>query len=227
MKIISFNYIFRSVFLELRKSMRLSLPLIGSQLIYALNGIITTIMVAHLGRDELATNALVWVVYITLVLFFIGILNAVCVLVAQNHGANDDHGVHLAVTQGIILAFIFTIPMMVMMWFAPVILYWTGQNPATIQLAIPYCHALALGMLPLNLLFVMEQFLIGISITRPVLFLSILKVPIEILFIYILLFGKWGLPKLGLAGVGYGITVSVTIITILIGCYTFFSKRCY
>ena len=147
-------------------------------------------------------------------------------MVAQSYGANDDNGIHIAVTQGVILAFIFAIPMMIIMWFAPTILYWTGQNSVTIQLAIPYCHSLVLGMLPINILFVMEQFLIGISTTRLVFFLSMLKVPMEILFIYVLLFGKWGLPKLGLAGVGYGITLSVSIIAILISCYTFFSKRC-
>jgi len=78
MKIISLRYTLQSIFFELHQSMRLSLPLICSQLIYALSGMITTIMVAHLGRDELATNALVWGIYIALVLFFIGILNAVC-----------------------------------------------------------------------------------------------------------------------------------------------------
>jgi multidrug resistance protein, MATE family len=223
---VNLSYTFQSVFLELRRSMRLSLPLVCSQLIYALSGMITMIMVAHLGRDELATNALVWGIYITLVLFFIGVLNAVSGLVAQNHGANDDNGIHTVVTQGVILAFIFTIPMMMVMWFAPEILRWTGQNPVTIKLAVPYCHALALGMLPLNLLFVLEQFLIGISITRIVLFLSLLKVPLEIFFIYILLFGKLGAPKLGLTGVGYGITLSVSTIALIVSCYTFFSKKC-
>jgi len=206
--------------------MRLSLPLICSQLIYALSGIITTIMIAHLGRDELATNALVWGVYITLVLFFFGVQNAISALVAQNHGANNSNGIHTIVTQGIISAFIFTIPMMMVIWFIPNILHWTGQDPATIQLAVPYCHALALGILPLNLLIVIEQFLVGISVTRPVLFLSVLKVPLEIFFIYIFLFGKLGVPQLGLAGIGYGITLSTSIIAIVIGCYAHFSKEC-
>jgi MATE family multidrug resistance protein len=206
--------------------MRLSFPLVCSQLIYALSGMITTVMVAHLGRDELATNVLVWAVYIALVLFFFGVQNAVSALVAQNHGANNSSGIHTTVTQGIVSAFFFTIPMIMTIWFIPEILSWTGQDTVTIQLAIPYCHSLALGILPLNLLIVIEQFLIGISVTRPVFFLSILKVPLEIFFIYILLFGKLGMPRLGLAGVGYGITLSVSIIAIVIGCYAHFSKKC-
>lgn len=223
---VDLKFTFKAVFLELQKSIRLSLPLMCSQLIYALSGIITTIMIASLGRDELATNALVWGFYIALVLFFFGVQNAVSALVAQNHGANNNDGIHSTVTQGIVLAFIFTIPMMMLLWFAPKILYWTGQNPVVIQLATPYCHSLALGILPLNLLIVIEQFLIGISITRPVFFLSLLKVPIEIFFIYIFLFGKCGAPKLGLSGIGYGITLAVSIVAIIIGCYAHFSKKC-
>jgi Na+-driven multidrug efflux pump len=57
-------YNFQAIVPELKKSLRLSLPLMGSQLFYASNGIITTMMLAHLGHKELATNALAWSIYI-------------------------------------------------------------------------------------------------------------------------------------------------------------------
>jgi MATE family multidrug resistance protein len=210
---------------ELRKSMRLSLPLVAAQLIYALNGFIATIMIAHMGRDALAASALVWSTFVALVLFFIGILNAVGILVAQSYGAENHEGIEHATAQGFILALLFAIPMMLAMWIAPVILYWTGQSPSVIQLAIPYFHSLGWCMLPLNLLIVMEQFLIGIARTRLVLFMSLIEVPLEIFFFYILLFGKLGMPKLGLPGIGYGITMAIGILVIAIGLFLHFSSN--
>lgn len=219
-------YSFQSIFSEFRESMRLSLPLIASQLVYALNGFIATAMIAHLGRDALAASALVWGVFITLILFFIGILNAVSVLVSQSYGAQDSHGVRLTTQQGLVLSFFFAVPMMLAMWVAPFILYWTGQNAALIKLAVPYFHSLGWCMLPLNLLIVMEQFLVGISRTRLVLIMSLFEVPLEIAFFYIFLFGKFGLPKFGLAGIGYGMTIAISLLIVLFGCYLHFSKGC-
>jgi MATE family multidrug resistance protein len=203
--------------------MRLSLPLIASQLIYAISGFIATIMVAHLGRAELATNVLVWGVFITLILFFIGILTAVSILVAQSYGARDIQGIRQATVQGIILAFIFAVPMMLAMLVAPEVLIWTKQNPVVIKLAIPYFYSFIWCMLPLNLLVVMEQFLIGIARTRLVLIVSILEVPLEIFFFYTLLFGKWGMPRCGLAGIGYGVALAVSIIVICMALFLHFS----
>jgi MATE family multidrug resistance protein len=208
---------------EFKKSMRLSLPLVAAQLIYALNGFIATIMIAHMGRDALAASALVWSTFVTLILFFIGILNAVGILVAQNYGAENHEGIEHATAQGFILAFLFAVPMMLTMWIAPVILYWTGQSPAVINLAVPYFHSLGWCMLPLNVLIVMEQFLIGIARTRLVLIMSLIEVPLEICFFYILLFGKLGMPKLGLTGIGYGITMAIGILVIATGLFLHFS----
>ena len=53
--------------------MRLAVPLVASEVIYGLNSFIATIMVAHLGQEQLAANALVWSIYISVIVFFIGI----------------------------------------------------------------------------------------------------------------------------------------------------------
>ncbi len=70
-------YSFPNIFSEFKRSLRLSLPLIGSQLIYGLSGFMATVMIAHLGRDELAANALVWSVFGFLIVTFIGVLTQV------------------------------------------------------------------------------------------------------------------------------------------------------
>lgn len=220
------KYTFKSIISETKSSFRLSLPLIAAQLAYGASGFIATVMIAHSGRDELATHALVWGTFITLILFFIGILNAVSVLVSQSFGAKDDNGVHEATFQGFILGVLFAVPMMLTVWVAPFVLIWTGQSAAIIKLATPYFHALGWCMLPLNILIVMEQFLIGITRSRIVLWISLIEVPLEIISFYVFIFGKFGFPKLGLPGIGYGMAVATTVLSLLVWFFSrFFGDR--
>jgi multidrug resistance protein, MATE family len=154
-----------------------------------------------------------------------GILSAVSILVSHSHSIDDKHGMCITINQGIISAFILAIPMMLIIWISPEILYLTNQDPDIIQLSIPYLHSLIWCMLPVNLLMVLEQFLIGASNTRLVLFLSLFRVPLEILLFYAFLFGKWGMPKLGMVGIGYGMTLSIVFSIAIIFCYLLFSKK--
>ena len=85
------NYISANIIFELRKSLKLVIPLIGTQLFYAVGNIGSTIILAHVGTGELATNALVWSIYIMLILFVMGMLSSVCALIAQKHGAKDEN----------------------------------------------------------------------------------------------------------------------------------------
>jgi multidrug resistance protein, MATE family len=221
----SSNFSWSNIIAEFKCSSRLAWPLITSEIIYALNGFIAIIMVAHLGKEQLAANALVWEIYITVILFFIGILCAVGIMVAQSHGAKDHNSISVCFKQGLILALLFAPIMMLIMFFSPIILTWTKQDPVVIEIAKPFCMSLVWAMLPLNMLVVMHQFLASINKPKIVMVTSILAVPIEIFFYYALLFGKFGLPKMGLAGIGYGLTASYSLISIYLFFYLNFSKE--
>jgi MATE family multidrug resistance protein len=214
-----------NIFSEFKYSIKLALPLIASEVIYALNGFIATVMVAHLGKEQLAANALVWNIYITVIVFFIGILFSVSIMVAQSFGAKDNHSISVCFKQGLIMAFIFAPFMMLVMWLAPIVLVWTGQDPGVINVAKPFFQALIWSMLPLNIIIVVHQFLIGINKTQIVMLSSILAVPTEIFFYYVFLFGKFGFPKVGLAGIGYGLAASYILGAICLFCYLYFSNH--
>lgn len=218
-------YSLTNIFAEFKRSMRLSFPLVISELTYGSSSLAATGMVARLGRDELAAGVLVWGIFVTLILFFVGILHALGVMVAHSYGAKDNNGVRTTLFQGVILSFVFALPMMLIIWFAPKILYWSGQDPEIIKISIPYFHALAWCMLPLNLSFTIEQFLIGIALTRIVTLTSFFRVALDIVFFYLLILGKFGMPKLGLAGIGYALTIAMTITVLVQAVYLYYSPR--
>jgi multidrug resistance protein, MATE family len=213
------------IFSEFKSSFRLAVPLIASELVYGLSNFIGTSMVAHLSKEELAANALVWEIYLTVILFFIGVIVAVSIMAAQSHGAKDIKSIGVCFKQGLIMSIIFALPMMLCMWFSPIILIWSGQDPVVIKFAKPFFFSLIWTMLPLNFMVLISNFLTGISKVRMVMLMSILMVPIEIFFYYVFLYGKLGMPKFGLAGIGYALTVSYILVSIVFFCYLYFSKK--
>lgn len=210
------NHVFSltNIYSEFKNSIKLALPLIASEVIYALSGFVATAMIAHLGEAELAANALVWEIYIVVIIFFIGIFCSVSIMVSQSFGANDTHSISVCFKQGLIMTIMFAPLMMFIMWLTPEVLILTKQDPLVIELAKPFFHSLMWTMLPLNIMFVIEQFLVGITKTKMVLLMSILTVPIQIFFFYVFLFGKFGIPQLGLAGIGYGLTASYSLVAL-------------
>lgn len=209
---------------ELKLSTKLAIPLIASEIVYALSSFVATMMIAHLGKEYLAANALVWSTYIAVIMFFIGILGSVSTMVSQSFGIKDNNGIGICFKQGIIMTAMFTLPMMCIMWCAPLTLTMFKQDASVCLIAKSFFHALAWTILPMHIIIVVQQFLIGITKTKPVMVMSIVTVFLEIGFYYAFLFGKFGLPQIGLSGIGYGLAISCYIITACFFCYLYFSK---
>lgn len=217
--------ILHSIKSEIKNTLSLSIPLIASQLIYACSGFIGTAMVAHLGQDALAASVLVSMIWMTLSVLFFGILNAVSVLVSHQYGAKNYQAISQIMGQAFILGILLTVIMIVLMFGMPFFLQFTSQPPKVLKIATQYMHALIWTMPGLITLIICEQFLAGVNRARLVLRISLLVVPIEIPLIYLLIFGKLGLPACGVAGIGYGFATTYTTVAICLILYLLKSKH--
>jgi MATE family multidrug resistance protein len=215
----------RSIFSEVKQSLRLSLPLIVSQSTYALSGFLIITMIAHLGRDALAALALVDALWVFIVASILSILGSISVLVSQSLGAKDHEGIHSATSQGFLLGIILGLFIMFMLGAAPAILKQFGhQSDQMTQLTTSCLHALMWCAIPLSFLIVFEQFLIGIHQTKLIWYISFIQVPFEITACYAFTFGKLGFPKCGIAGYGYGLTLVFACAAIIIGLFLYRAK---
>lgn len=217
--------IFHSFKSEIQDNLSLSTPLVASQLIYASSGFIGTALVAKLGEDALAASVLVSMVWISLSVLFFGILNSVSVLVSHQYGSKNYKAISEIMGQSFILGIIIIIFIIALLMSIPLYLHFTPQPPTVIKLAIEYVHAL-LWMIPgLIVLVICEQFLAGVNRAKLVLRISLFVVPIEIPLIYLLIFGKFGFPACGIAGIGYGFSITYTLTSIFLIYYLIKSKK--
>src|SRR3990167_1445597 len=210
---------------ETKGNLSLSIPLIASQLIYASSGFVGTALVARLGEDALAASVLVSTIWMTLSVLFFGILNAISVLVSHQFGAKNYLGISEVMGQSYLLGIFLTIIMILILQTMPWFLHWTTQPKHVLTLAYQYMYALLWTVPGLIALIITEQFLAGINRGKMVLRISILVVPVEITWIYLLIFGKLGLPACGVAGIGYGFATTYTLTTILLLTYLLKSKE--
>lgn len=209
---------------EIKDTLSLSIPLVASQMIYACSGFIGTALVAHLGQDALAASVLVSMIWMSLSVLFFGILNSVSILVSHQYGAKNDKNISDIMGQAYILGIVVSILIVLVLLSMPLFLHLTTQPPEVLRLSHAYMYSLIWIIPGLITLIIHEQFLAGIGRTKLVLRISMLVVPIEIPLIYILIFGKFGVPAFGVAGIGYGFAITYTITAILLTIYLLKAK---
>lgn len=204
--------------------LKLAIPLALTGIVGASASFFQTLFLAHVDQQTLAAGALVGWLYATFAVILFGILSSINVLISHKHGANDDIGVALVVRDGLLLTILLTIPAFFIFWnMAPIFLLF-GQQPSIVLLAKSYLHALSWGLLPNFIAIALFELIIGLGKTRLVMFFTVFGVLLVVFFSYALIFGKFGLPALGIAGAGWGMTVSYWIIAVTLGMYLLMHK---
>lgn len=211
---------------EIKDTLAVSIPLVSSQIIYSCSGFIGTAMIARLGKDALAASILVTMIWISLSVLFFGMLNAISVLVSHQYGAKNNKAISEIMGQSFILGLVVTVLMIAILSTMPLFLRFTTQQPKEVlHLARIYMHSMFWMIPALIVLIINEQFLAGVNRAKMVLRISMIVVPIEIPLIYILIFGKFGLPAFGIAGISYGFAITYTITAIFLSWYLLKSKQ--
>jgi MATE family multidrug resistance protein len=210
---------------EINKLMKLVIPLVLTGLVESSVGFFTTLFLAHLGPQELAAGAVVQWIFFTLMVVLWGTLCSVSILVAQKYGAKDETGIAQVLADGLILALIFVVPAFLLLRNIGPILLFAGQDPATVGLAQDYMNGLAWGLVPDFVGLVLMQFLIGLGHTRTNMVFTLIWVPLNILSNYALIFGKFGFPAWGMAGIGWGTTLAYWILAVILVFYLLVAKE--
>ncbi|MEP0891771.1 MULTISPECIES: MATE family efflux transporter [unclassified Leptolyngbya] len=193
---------------ELESCFRLALPLAAAQLAQSATGFVDTVMMGMLGSEVIAAGGLGATVFICLLLISTAIVSAVSPLVAEAFGSGRNATVQSVVRQGLWLALLLGIPVTLLLWNMAPILRVLGQEESVAVLAQVYLRAIAWGIVPGLLVGVLRSFVSALSQTRPVMVIVILGTALNVVGNYILMFGKFGFPKLGLAGIGYASAAS-------------------
>ena len=182
----------------------IALPIVISRASYTVMLFVNRFFLSRVGKYELAAVMSGGLTSLVLSSFFEGLVGYVTALVVQYYGARRRNTCTRATTQAIYLA-LASYP--IMLCFMPLIkcaFVLTGQGPALAALATAYARMLLAGSILVILRTALGSFFVGTGKTRIVLIAKVSSVFISVPLNYLFIFGKLGMPEMGIQGAALG-----------------------
>ena len=192
---------------EIPPTLRLAGPVVAAQLGQMSMGFVDTVMVGRLGPEALAGVALGNTVFFTLLVLCTGTVQAVGPMVSQAFGGEQPDAIGRNTRQGLWLGVALTVPVLAFLWNVEGVLRLLGQPESAVEGASGYLRAIMWAFLPACWFTALRSFVEGVGRPLPVTIITLVGLCINAAANYVLMFGKLGLPALGLTGTGWASTV--------------------
>lgn len=174
------------------------------------------IMVGQLGTAELAAVSLGNSFIFIAMSLGIGFSTAITPLVAEADGAGNRADGKSALKHGLLLCTFLGLTLFGIILLCKPLMYFMEQPPEVVELAIPYLNLVAFSLVPLIIFQAFKQFSEGLSQTRYPMYATIIANVVNIVLNYLLIFGSFGFPKLGIIGAAIGTLASRMIMVLYI-----------
>ena len=208
---------------EFTYNLKLAFPVILGMVGHVFVGFADNIMVGQLGAAELAAVSLGNSFFYIAMSLGVGFASAITPLVAEADSSKNINDAKNAFKHGLILCVIISVFLYLMMALASPFMYKMKQPVDVVDLAIPYLNVIALSIIPLVIFEASKRFSDGLSNTKYPMYATILANILNVTINYLLIFGSFGFPKLGVVGAGIGTLISRIIMVFLL--WTIFIKK--
>ncbi len=193
---------------EFRYNWKLAAPVMLGMLGHTFVSFIDNIMVGQLGTAELAAVSLGNSFMFIAMSLGIGFSTAITPLVAEADAEKNFAAGKSAFKHGLFLCTVLGIILFLMVFFAKPLMYLMKQPDEVVELAIPYLDLVAFSLIPLVSFQAFKQFGDGLSMTRYPMYATLVANIVNVVLNYLLIFGKFGFPKMGIVGAAYGTLIS-------------------
>src|SRR5262252_3020323 len=192
---------------ELGETVRLAAPMALTQLSQIAMMTTDLAFIGRLGGEAVAAAALAGTVYWVSFTFGMGLMSAVAPLAAHAYGAGQARLVRRSLRAGLWVALVISLPIMAFSLRGEQILLALGQGSMPAHLAQQYLFGLAWGVAPALWFIAIRGFMGAVNRPEPVLWITLAAIPANALLVWLLMYGEFGLPRLGIFGVGLASTI--------------------
>ena len=193
---------------EFSYNIKLAYPVILGMLGHTLISIVDNIMVGNLGSTELAAVSLGGSFVFIGMSLGIGFSTAITPLVSMADAEKDDKKIRSVFHHGLLSCVILGVFVFILIVLAKPIMYIMHQPKEVIDLASPYIDWVAFSLIPVIIFQGYKQFADGLSRTKYSMYAIFMANIIHIIINYVLIYGVWIFPKLGIIGAALGTVIS-------------------
>lgn len=173
------------------------------------------LMLAKLGDTALAAGALIGVTQILLMMICTSPLFALSSIVSRLHAEKSHFKIGEYFQQGCLLALLFSIPVILVMYFVKPLLILFNQPSEVVELVNLYFESYLWGVPAAFLLTSSQQLMLGLKKTRVITIIGLISLILSISIGYVLTFGRLGFSSWGVSGLGYA-QAARSILTLII-----------
>lgn len=188
---------------ELGPTLRLAVPVVLAELGWMSMGVVDTVMVGPLGPAAIGATGVGTSLHMAFSVFGMGVLLGLDTLVSQAFGARDVDDCHRWLFHGLVLALLMTVPVVAVCLVLLAAIPSLGFHPDVAPLLDSY-FSVVLWSTPFLLVYAAcRRYLQGMHIVTPVMFALVSANLVNATANYSLIYGHFGLPRLGVTGAAW------------------------
>ena len=198
-----------------------SLPVVFAEVSETILHVTDTIFLGRVGVTELAAVGFADSIFDLFLILTIGLTEAMQILVARRAGEGSPRLVGESFNQGMVLLLTTAVVVTVLLKVStPLVLEALVEGPALGSAVNTYLQIVAYGIVFHGLNFGFSSLFVGLAKTRVLIWATILLGGVNLAVDYILIFGKFGAPALGIAGAALGSVAAEAITFAFFIAYT-------
>ncbi len=202
-------------------------PILISLIMEQLIGMTDTAFMGRVGEVELGASALAGVYYMIIFMIGFGFSIGAQIIIGRRNGEQNYRQIGTIFYQGVLfLSVLAAIMFAFSQLFSPVILRGIIQSEDVFHATISYINWRVYGFFFSFIGIMFRAFFVGTTQTKTLTLNSIVMVLSNVVFNYILVFGKFGMPALGIAGAAIGSSLSELVSLLFFIIYTYRKVDC-
>lgn len=206
--------------------MKLGLPIMIGQLGIIILSFADTMMVGRCGTAELGAASFVNNMFNLVIVFSTGFSYGLTPFVGNHYGRGENASVGRILKNALAVNAVVAAGLMALMFVLYLNIHRLGQPAELLPLMRPYYIVLLISLLFVLLFNAFKQFADGITDTVTPMVILLGGNVVNIFLNWILIYGKWGMPRMGLLGAGVA-TLTARILMLLCFVAVFFTAKRY
>lgn len=204
-----------------KKIWEISYPILFGLIIQQIIGLTDTAFLGRVGEIELGASAIAGVFYIMIFMLGQGFSVGAQIIIARRNGEENYKRIGPVFYQGTAFLLLTAVAVIALiLWNAPLILKQVVSSPNVLQASIDYLEPRVFGFVFAFLIVMFRAFYVGITDTKILTFNALLMLVVNVGLDYILIFGKLGMPAMGIRGAAVASVVSEAVSALFFIVYT-------